>query len=118
MMELIFQREAYLLFVVPVVAGIYLMLSHRNFLKAVVGLYLVQTGVIFFFVLLSVREGATVPIVDPDIVAPLANPLPHALMVTAIVVGIATIGVALAIIRRIQAEAGTIQDAADEAEST
>lgn len=114
MIEVLLEREAFLLFAVPVVAGTYLMLAHRNLLKSVIGLYLVQTGVIFFFVLLSVREDATVPIITPESGAPLANPLPHALMVTAIVVGVATLGLALAILRRIQAESGTIQEPADE----
>jgi multicomponent Na+:H+ antiporter subunit C len=108
--RLVVEREPYLLFIVPIVAGVYLMLAHRNLLKAVVGLYLVQTGVIFFFVLLSVRERATVPIIDPMVDRPLANPLPHALMLTAIVVGVATLGVGMAILRRIQAESDTIQD--------
>jgi multicomponent Na+:H+ antiporter subunit C len=110
MMRLLIEREPYLLFIVPIVAGVYLMLAHRNLLKAVIGLYLVQTGVIFFFVLLSVREGALVPIVDRLVDRPLANPLPHALMLTAIVVGVATLGVGMAILRRIQAESNTIQE--------
>jgi multicomponent Na+:H+ antiporter subunit C len=108
--RLLIEREPYLLFIVPIVAGVYLMLAHRNLLKAVVGLYLVQTGVIFFFVLLSVREGATVPIIDRPTDGPMANPLPHALMLTAIVVGVATLGVGMAILRRIQADEGSIQE--------
>lgn len=106
-------RGPYLLVVFILVLGVYLLISHRNFIKAIVGLQLVQTSIIIFFILLSFRSGATIPILfdqatmgDP----PLANPLPHALMLTAIVVGVATVGVAVAILRRLQSEVGTIED--------
>jgi len=104
-------RAPYLLFVLIAVIGTYLMMSHRNLLKAVVGLYLFQTAAILFFIALSYRTDATVPIVDGD--QALHNPLPHAMMLTAIVVGVAILGVAIAILRRIQAESGTIEEQPD-----
>jgi multicomponent Na+:H+ antiporter subunit C len=100
-------RGPYLLFALIAVVGTYLMMSHRNLLKAVVGLYLFQTSAILFFIALSYRAGATVPIADGQT---LHNPLPHAMMLTAIVVGVAILGVAVAILRRIQAESGTIEE--------
>ena len=109
MISLFAERAAYLLMLLPAATGIYLLVAHRNLFMAVVGLYLFQTAVIFFYVLMSVREGATVPIIDPAVPEPLANPLPHALMLTAIVVGVATLGMALAILRRIHEETGTIE---------
>lgn len=102
------ERAPYLLFVLLVVAGLYLMMSHRNLLKAVVGLYFMQTGVILLFIALSFRSDGSVPVISGD--TPLHNPLPHAMMLTAIVVGVATLGVALAILRRIQDESGTIEE--------
>lgn len=110
MMTYLTERGPYLLFVFLLVLGTYVLLSHRNFLKAIVGLYLFQTGIILLFILLANQGGATVPIVQENSDQPMHNPLPHALMLTAIVVGVATLGVALAILRRIQAEAGTIED--------
>lgn len=110
MIELLLPRLAYLLFIIPFAAGTYFLLAQRNLYMALMGLYLVQTAVILFFVLLSVREGATVPILGEGIGQPLANPLPQALMLTAIVVGVATLGVGLAILRKIQSEAGTLRD--------
>jgi multicomponent Na+:H+ antiporter subunit C len=108
MLEYIVARGPYLLFVLLVMVGTYLMMSQRNLLKAVVGLYLFQTAVILLFIALSFRADGTVPIVlDGE---PLHNPLPHAMMLTAIVVGVATIGVAIAILRRIQAEGNSIED--------
>jgi multicomponent Na+:H+ antiporter subunit C len=100
-------RGPYLLFALVAVIGTYLMMSHRNLLKAVVGLYLFQTSAILFFIALSFRAGGSVPIADGQV---LHNPLPHAMMLTAIVVGVAILGVAVAILRRIQAEAGTIEE--------
>jgi multicomponent Na+:H+ antiporter subunit C len=108
MIEYLIERGPYLLFVLLVVIGVYLMMSQRNGLKAVVGLYLFQTAVILLFIVLSFRSDGSVPIaLDGE---PLHNPLPHAMMLTAIVVGVATLGVAIAILRRIQAESGTIED--------
>lgn len=101
-------KGPYLLFVLLVVLGSYLMMSHRNMLKAVIGLYLFQSSVILFFITLSFRTDGSVPIIEGQ--RPLHNALPHAMMLTAIVVGVATLGVAVSILRRIQAEKGTIEE--------
>jgi multicomponent Na+:H+ antiporter subunit C len=106
--EELIDRAPYLLFVLLAVVGAYLMMSHRNLLKAVVGLYLFQTAAILFFIALSYRSDGSVPIAAEGEV--LHNPLPHAMMLTAIVVGVAILGVAIAILRRIQAEVGTIEE--------
>jgi multicomponent Na+:H+ antiporter subunit C len=108
MVEYALERGPYLLFVLLTMVGTFLMMSQRNLLKAVVGLYLFQTAVILFFIALSFREGGSVPIVYEGLA--IHNPLPHAMMLTAIVVGVATIGLAIAILRRIQDEAGTIEE--------
>jgi multicomponent Na+:H+ antiporter subunit C len=108
MFEYLLARGPYLLFVLLVTVGTYLMMSQRNLLKAVVGLYLFQTAVILLFIALSFRADGSVPIVLEE--QALHNPLPHAMMLTAIVVGVATIGVAIAILRRVQSEGGSIED--------
>jgi multicomponent Na+:H+ antiporter subunit C len=108
MIGILLSRGPYLLVVLLAVVGAYLMMSRRTLLKAVVGLYVFQTAVILLFVALSYRTGATVPIALNDL--PMHNPLPHAMMLTAIVVGVATVGLAVAILRRIQAESGSIED--------
>jgi multicomponent Na+:H+ antiporter subunit C len=109
--DYIIERGPYLLFVLLSTLGVYLLMSQRNLLKAVVGLYFFQTAVILLFITISFREDGTVPIAL-DGGAPLHNALPHAMMLTAIVVGVATLGVAIAILRRIQAESSTIEDRA------
>jgi multicomponent Na+:H+ antiporter subunit C len=107
-LDYLVERGPYLLFVLLVMIGVYLMMSQRNLLKAVVGLYLFQTAAILQFITISFRSDGSVPIIENDVV--LHNPLPHAMMLTAIVVGVATLGVAIALLRRIQAESGTIEE--------
>jgi multicomponent Na+:H+ antiporter subunit C len=107
-LQYLVERGPYLLFALLAVCGVYLMMSQRNLMKAVVGLYLFQTAVILQFIALSFRSGASVPIIEAGLV--LHNPLPHAMMLTAIVVGVATLGVAIALLRRIQAEQGHIEE--------
>jgi multicomponent Na+:H+ antiporter subunit C len=97
------------LFVVLVVCGVYMLVARRNYLRMIAGLYLFQSSIILFFILIAARQDGTVPIVGGDHGAE-ANPLPHALMLTAIVVGVATLGVALAILRRMHAESGGIEE--------
>ena len=106
-------RGPYLLFVVLAVLGVYLMTAHRNYLQALIGLYLFQVSAILLFVAVSFRVDGSIPIrVDHGPVV-MSNPLPHALMLTAIVVGVATLGVAVAILIRIQAETGSIEEPSD-----
>ena len=87
-------------------------------MKKVIGLYILQTSIILFFISTGVKKGASIPIVehghDPGAhlvhAADYANPLPQVLMLTAIVVGVATLGVALAIIEKIYREYGSTEE--------
>jgi multicomponent Na+:H+ antiporter subunit C len=92
--------------------GLYTMIAHRNLLKKAVGMTVFQTAIILFFLLMSVKRDATLPIVPAGAVAPadFMNPLPHALMLTAIVVMVATSGVALAILIRLYAVYGSLEE--------
>ena len=77
-----------------------------------------QTAIIFFFIGTSVKTGASIPILEHSdamhhvsiIPQDYRNPLPHVLMLTAIVVGVATLGVALALIERIFSRYGSIEE--------
>lgn len=115
MTEYLVARGPYLLFVLLVGCGVYMLVARRNYLKVIAGLFMFQSGIILFYILLAARRDGTVPIVS-ERAALLANPLPHALMLTAIVVGVATLGVALAILRRMQIEEGDIDETAESAE--
>ncbi len=111
MIDALVARAPFLTCVALWMLGLYLMMAYRNLVKPLVGLSLFQSGIILFFIMLGFREGGSVPIVG--VAQPLHNPLPHALMLTAIVVGVATLGVAVAILRRIQAESGGLDDPAN-----
>jgi multicomponent Na+:H+ antiporter subunit C len=107
------ERLPYLAFVLLIAVGTYILIAHRNLVKAVVGLYVLQTGIILFFILLGARADGTVPILEhyeeSEFPATM-NPLPHALMLTAIVVGVAITGLALAILRQEHRERGTVEE--------
>jgi multicomponent Na+:H+ antiporter subunit C len=105
-------RAPFLLCLVLWMAATYLFVAHRSLLKALIGLSLFQSGIIVFYVMLGARDGGSIPISTGDL--PLHNPLPHALMLTAIVVGVATLGVAMAILMRMQREEGSIDDSSVE----
>lgn len=96
------QRPNFIVFVTLFLWGLYIMVVHPNLVKKLIGLYILQTSVIFFLVAFSAKQGATVPVIRPDSVAvkaiEYANPLPHVLTVTAIVVQVATLGVSLALV--------------------
>lgn len=96
--------------------GLYGMIAKNNLLKKIIGMSIFQSAIILFYVSIGDKKGATIPIlvhghgqqlVDP---AHYANPLPHVLMLTAIVVGVSTLGVALAILQKIHRVHGTIEE--------
>jgi len=113
-LETLIQRPNFVVFVILFLWGIYIMAAHPNLVKKLIGLYIVQTSVIFFLVAFSAKDGATVPIIlaNSGLVDPMlyANPLPHALTVTAIVVQIATLGVSLALVSAIYRRFGSLDE--------
>lgn len=115
MFELIADRYVYLFVVGLLSLGLFAMLTERHLVKKLVGLVLFQTAVFLFFIEGSVRVDGDVPIIDPEVGSnpdAYVNPLPHLLILTALVVGVAVIGVALALIVVIRREFGTLDDAA------
>lgn len=92
--------------------GLYTMIAQRNLVKKLVGMTIFQTAIILFFLLLGIKRGATLPIIEPGIVDPARymNPLPHVLMLTAIVVAVATSGMALAVVVRLHAHYGSVEE--------
>jgi multicomponent Na+:H+ antiporter subunit C len=98
--------------VVLLVLGLYTIVAQRNLLKKLVGLTIFQTAIMLFFLLSSVKRPGALPIVPSGPVdpGPYMNPLPHALMLTAIVVMVASTGVALAILIRLYAACGSLEE--------
>jgi multicomponent Na+:H+ antiporter subunit C len=98
-------RYAYWLTTALLLIGIWGIFVKTNLVKKLIGMIIFQTAVILFFVSGATKEGATVPVRDPALGTQnpdlYANPLLHALMLTAIVVSVATLGVALALLQSI-----------------
>lgn len=101
-MEFFLGHYAYWFIIVLLCVGLYAVLFKRNLVKQVIGLTIFQSSIILFWVASAVKWDATVPIYDKAIglenTALYINPLPHTLMLTAIVVGVATLGVAFALL--------------------
>lgn len=94
--------------------GLYGVLMKPNLVRKVIGLSIFQAAIILFFVIAAYKEGAGVPVLNKEIGADAVdkymNPLPHTLMLTAIVVGVATVGVALALLIQIHRSYGTLDE--------
>ncbi len=110
----------YVAIIVLMMVGLWAMIAKRNLYKKVIGMTIFQTAIIFFYIASSVRSNTTIPIlihehgggphaylVDPTLYT---NPLPHVLMLTAIVVGVATLGLALVMIQRLYTEYGSLEE--------
>ncbi len=99
----------YWVFIVLMMCGFYLLLSARNLVKKVIGLNLFQTSVFVFYISTGKVKDGAVPIAT-DGVEVYSNPLPHVLILTAIVVGVASTALGLALILRIKDEYGSIEE--------
>ena len=111
------------IYVIIMMTGLWAVIAKNNLVKKLIGLSIFQTAILLLYVSLGVKEGATIPIIDhhaaelalageagaidPD---KIANPVPHVLMLTAIVVGVATLGVALALCQMIHKDFGTLEE--------
>jgi multicomponent Na+:H+ antiporter subunit C len=109
MSELLVDNYAYAATAGLLVIGLYAILTKRNLLKKLIGLNIVQAAIILIWVAAATKEDATVPVLEfaedaghgAEVAVRAAeylNPLPHTLMLTAIVVGVATTGVAFALL--------------------
>lgn len=97
--------------IVLMMAGLYVVMSRGNLVKKIVGLNVFQTSVFIFYITLGKVDGGTAPIIIKGASdAVYSNPLPHVLILTAIVVGVATTAVGLAITVRIRETYGTIEE--------
>lgn len=90
-------------------AGFYNVIARGNLIRKLVGLNIFQTSVFLLYISLGKVEGGTAPILAADQTT-YSNPLPHVLILTAIVVGIATTAVGLALVVRIRAAYGTVEE--------
>lgn len=92
--------------------GITGMITCGNYMKKIMCMNIMHVAIIFFFLLLGQKEGGTLPVRLEHLfeAEEYMNPLPHALMVTAIIVSLGTTGVALALLMKIKEIYGTIEE--------
>lgn len=95
--------------VVLMVVGLYVLVARGNLIKKLIGLGVFQTSVYLLYIAPGKIAGGSPPIIADGIVA-YSNPLPHVLILTAIVVGVATLALGLALVVRIHEEYGTIEE--------
>ena len=136
--QLLVERLNYFIYIVLLMIGLWAMIAKNNLIKKLIGMSIFQTAIILFYVSTAVKEDATIPIylpehdphgthlisesnqsgemihspqvLDASLVSGYTNPLPHVLMLTAIVVGVATLGLALSVCLRIYRAYGTIEE--------
>jgi multicomponent Na+:H+ antiporter subunit C len=99
----------YLLAVFLMMAGFYVVIAQGNLVKKVIGLGMFQTSVFILYITMGKVDGGTAPIVAEGVEV-YSNPVPHVLMLTAIVVGVATTSVGLALVIRIKEAYDTIEE--------
>ena len=114
----IVHKYNYWLYIVLMMIGLYAMIAKNNLVKKLIGMNIFQTAIILFYVSIAYKKGGSIPILRHahDAVhtvvrtAEYVNPLPHVLMLTAIVVAVSTFGVALALAVRIYRSYETLEE--------
>ena len=103
------EHFTYWIVIVLMMTGFYVVIAQGNLVKKIVGLNIFQVSVFVFYIAMGKVRGGSAPILD-DAITVYANPLPHVLILTAIVVGVATMALALALVVRIHEAYGTIEE--------
>lgn len=109
---LLASKGIYFLTLLLMLLGVYGMISCKNYMKKLICMNIMQVAVIFFYLCFAQKKGGTIPIALDTIVnaSKYINPIPHGLMLTAIVVSLGTTGVGLALLTRIKEKYGSIEE--------
>lgn len=114
MLDFFVGHYAYWFTIILLCVGLYGILFKKNLIKKTIGLAILQISVVLYFVSIASKWDATVTVLDPNIpvdqVTSYLNPLPHTLMLTAIVVGVATLGVAFTLLIAIYNRYNTLDE--------
>ena len=100
----------YIIVVILMMTGLFIVISRTNLVKKMVGLSIFQTSVFLFYISLGKIAEGTAPILTGDPASIYSNPLPHVLILTAIVVGVVTTALGLALVLRINEAFGSIEE--------
>ncbi|MBT4491243.1 MAG: cation:proton antiporter subunit C [Rhodospirillaceae bacterium] len=109
MLQAILEHYNYWIAIMLMMVGFYTVVARGNLVKKLVGLNIFQTSVFLLYISMGKVTGGTAPILD-DRFQVYSNPLPHVLILTAIVVGVATTALGLALVVRIRESYGTIEE--------
>lgn len=104
-----FGHFSYIITVFLMIAGLFIIIARGNLIKKLVGLSIFQTSVYLLYIVPGKLIGGTAPIISPQYTL-YSNPLPHVLILTAIVVGVATLALGLALAVRIREAYGSIEE--------
>jgi multicomponent Na+:H+ antiporter subunit C len=119
LIQLLVAKYNYWIYITLMMIGLYAMIAKNNLVKKIVGMNIFQTAIILFYVSIGSKKGGTIPIIEyahgaagsPVVhAADYINPLPHVLMLTAIVVSVATLGVALALAIKVYDRYNTLEE--------
>ena len=109
MIELIAGKYNYWIYITLMMIGFYAMIARGNLIKKIIGMNIFQTAIFLFYISVAKVKDGTAPILwDKAVIYD--NPLPHVLILTAIVVSVSTTAVALALVIRIYKEYGTMEE--------
>ena len=101
----------YVVFSVVLMIGLYAVIAKGNLIKKLLGLSIFQSAVFLMYITLNKVEGGTAPIIQKGVSDQIfSNPLPQVLILTAIVVGVSTTALGLAIVVRIKETYGSIEE--------
>lgn len=109
MIDTIIGHYNYWIVILLMMAGFYTVINRGNLIKKIAGLNIFQTSVFLLYISIGYVNEGTTPIIAEGFTS-YANPLPHVLILTAIVVGVATTALGLALVVRIKSAYGTIEE--------
>ncbi len=122
-LQLVVAKYNYWIYITLMMIGLYALIAKNNLVKKIIGMNIFQTAIILFYVSTGAKKGATIPIIEhahggqidgggAHIVHAVdyINPLPHVLMLTAIVVAVSTLGVALALAVKVYHQYHTLEE--------
>ena len=118
LITIVISKLNYWMYIALMMVGLYAMIAKNNLVKKIIGMNILQTAVILFFISLGAKTDATIPIISHGHegehhavhAVDFINPLPHVLMLTAIVVAVATLGVALALAIKLYKQYQTLEE--------
>ena len=110
MIEQLADSWNYIIVIILMMTGLFIIIARANLIKKLIGLSIFQTSVFLFYISLGKVADGTAPILDGNPGTLYSNPLPHVLILTAIVVGVATTALGLALILRISEAFGSIEE--------